>query len=166
MHTRREELILFPAIAECEATGGETVPFCCIEDPIARIEHEHESTSRVLAQMRQFTRDYTIPVQAGNTHRALFAALIELETDLHQHIHLENNILFPGRKTADSLKLSSGDYPEGPRCRSKSATRFLRRISVNNAIAALSSAVEDIQQNYLTLRHRLIRIWMIRGPCR
>ena len=40
------------------------------------------------------TRDYTIPVEACNAYRALFAALIELETDLHQHIHLENNVLF------------------------------------------------------------------------
>ena len=90
----REELILFPAIAELEADAGEMVPFCCIEHPIARMEHEHESAGRALVQMRQFTRDYTIPVEACNAYRALFAALIELETDLHQHIQLENNVLF------------------------------------------------------------------------
>jgi regulator of cell morphogenesis and NO signaling len=71
------------------------VPFCCIEHPIGRMEHEHESAGRALVQLRQFTHDYTIPVEACNTYRALFAALIELETDLHQHIHLENNFLFP-----------------------------------------------------------------------
>jgi iron-sulfur cluster repair protein YtfE (RIC family) len=41
------------------------------------------------------TLDYYIPDEACNTYRALFAALIELEGDLHQHIHLENNMLFP-----------------------------------------------------------------------
>ena len=49
--------------------------------------------------MRHLTRDYYIPEEACNTYRALFAALIELEADLHEHIHLENNILFP-RATA------------------------------------------------------------------
>ena len=93
-HMMREELILFPAIAELEVAGGEMMPFCCIEHPIARMEHEHESAGRALVQMRQFTRDYTIPVEACNAYRALFAALIELETDLHQHIQLENNVLF------------------------------------------------------------------------
>ena len=91
----REELILFPAIAELETAAGETVPFCCIERPIARMQHEHEGASRALAQMRQFTRDYMIPVETCNTYRALFAALMDLETDLHQHINLENNVLFP-----------------------------------------------------------------------
>ena len=48
-----------------------------------------------VAEMRQLTRDYAIPAEACNTYRALFAALVELESDLHRHIHLENNILFP-----------------------------------------------------------------------
>jgi len=59
------------------------------------MEYEHESAGRALAQMRHLTLDYYIPEEACNTYRALFAALIELEADLHQHIHLENNILFP-----------------------------------------------------------------------
>jgi hypothetical protein len=76
-------------------------------NPIARAEHEHESAGRVLAQMRHLTLDYYIPEEACNTHRALFAALIELEADLHQHIHLENNILFPRAAAAGSVDSSS-----------------------------------------------------------
>ena len=96
-HMMKEELILFPVIGKLEAAALEGVKASCgpIEHPIARMEYEHESAGRALLQMRHLTHDYTIPDEACNTYRALFAALIELEADLHQHIHLENNILFP-----------------------------------------------------------------------
>jgi regulator of cell morphogenesis and NO signaling len=93
-HLMKEEMILFPAITKLEAGSKSGAP-CSIEHPIARMEYEHESAGRALAQMRHLTLDYYIPDEACNTYRALFAALIELEADLHQHIHLENNILFP-----------------------------------------------------------------------
>ena len=93
-HLMKEEMILFPAIVKLEAGGNAGVP-CSIEHPIARMEYEHESAGRALAQMRHLTLDYYIPEEACNTYRALFAALIELEGDLREHIHLENNILFP-----------------------------------------------------------------------
>ena len=93
-HLMKEEMILFPAIIRIE-TGSSTGAPCSIEHPIARMEYEHESAGRALAQMRHLTLDYHIPDEACNTYRTLFAALIELEGDLHQHIHLENNILFP-----------------------------------------------------------------------
>jgi regulator of cell morphogenesis and NO signaling len=93
-HLMKEEMILFPAITKLEVGRSSGAP-CSIEHPIARMEYEHESAGRALAQMRHLTLDYYIPDEACNTYRALFAALIELEADLHQHIHLENNILFP-----------------------------------------------------------------------
>jgi regulator of cell morphogenesis and NO signaling len=93
-HLMKEEMILFPAIVRIETGSSAGVP-CSIEQPIARMEYEHESAGRALAQMRHLTLDYYISDEACNTYRALFAALIELEGDLHQHIHLENNILFP-----------------------------------------------------------------------
>jgi len=93
-HLMKEEMILFPAIMKLEA-GGNAGVSCSIEHPIARMEDEHESAGLALAQMRHLTLDYYIPDEACNTYRALFAALIELEGDLHEHIHLENNILFP-----------------------------------------------------------------------
>jgi len=93
-HLMKEEMILFPAIARLETGANAGAPFP-IEHPIARMEYEHESAGRALEQMRHLTFDFHIPDEACNTYRALFAALIELETDLHQHIHLENNILFP-----------------------------------------------------------------------
>jgi regulator of cell morphogenesis and NO signaling len=96
-HMMKEELILFPAIGKLEAASvaGVRAPMCSIEQPIARMEHEHEMAGRAIAEMRHLTGDYAIPQEACNAYRALFAALMKLETDLHRHIHLENNILFP-----------------------------------------------------------------------
>jgi regulator of cell morphogenesis and NO signaling len=57
--------------------------------------HEHDNAGSALEAMRASTGDYTLPADACNTYRALFTGLQEMEADLHQHIHLENNILFP-----------------------------------------------------------------------
>ncbi|MDP6479939.1 MAG: iron-sulfur cluster repair di-iron protein [Phycisphaerales bacterium] len=86
-HMMKEEQILFPMIQAGQgsfATG-----------PVSVMEHEHESAGNALRQMRSLTDDYTPRSDACNTWRALWAGLEQLEVDLHQHIHLENNILFP-----------------------------------------------------------------------
>ena len=59
------------------------------------MEHEHDSAGAALARMRQLTGDYAPPQDACNTYRAMLATLEEFEADMHQHIHKENNILFP-----------------------------------------------------------------------
>ena len=56
---------------------------------------EHEGAGELLARLRAVTHDYTVPEDACNTFRAVYASLAELEADLHVHIHKENNILFP-----------------------------------------------------------------------
>jgi regulator of cell morphogenesis and NO signaling len=56
---------------------------------------EHEDTGGDLAQLRALTYDYDPPAEACNTYRALFAGLADLEEDIHRHIHLENQVLFP-----------------------------------------------------------------------
>lgn len=86
MHMRKEELILFPAIRRSEGWIGQ---------PIAVMEDEHASAGRALAEMRRLTGGYAPPAHACATYRALYAGLEALEKDLHLHIHLENNILFP-----------------------------------------------------------------------
>jgi regulator of cell morphogenesis and NO signaling len=100
MHLRKEEMILFPAIAACEAsvTAGRPVPPTCfgtVANPIHMMEAEHESAGNALAKIRVITGDFALPEYACVTYRALMAGLGELEQDLHMHIHLENNILFP-----------------------------------------------------------------------
>lgn len=95
-HMLKEEQILFPAIRELEngeASDGTSGAF--IEGPIAVMEREHESAGQALRRMRQLTNDFTPPEDACNTWRAWLDGMGELERDLHQHIHKENNILFP-----------------------------------------------------------------------
>jgi len=100
MHIRKEEMILFPAIAayESAARSGEQLPptpFGTVANPIHMMEAEHESAGQALARIHEITRDFEIPEYACVTYRALMSGLDELERDLHMHIHLENNILFP-----------------------------------------------------------------------
>lgn len=95
-HLLKEEQILFPMIRQLEAS--DTVPsFHCgtVVNPISRMEFEHDGAGVALAQLRQLTDDFTPPEWACNTYRALFDALLTFEQDMHQHIHKENNVLFP-----------------------------------------------------------------------
>ena len=86
-HMMKEEQVLFPLIQQGQ--GART------GEPISVMEKEHEAVGGALKRMRELTDDYTVPAEACNTWRALWHGLEALEKDLHQHIHLENNILFP-----------------------------------------------------------------------
>jgi regulator of cell morphogenesis and NO signaling len=96
MHIRKEEMILFPAISSFEAAGrAPRTCFGTVANPIRMMEAEHEDAGSALAEIRSITSNYAIPDYACVTYRSLMAGLQELEQDLHLHIHLENNILFP-----------------------------------------------------------------------
>jgi regulator of cell morphogenesis and NO signaling len=69
------------------------------------MEFEHDNAGLILAQLRQLTDDYTPPEWACNTYRAMLDALMAFEQDMHQHIHKENNILFPRAITLEKSKL-------------------------------------------------------------
>jgi regulator of cell morphogenesis and NO signaling len=90
-HMAKEENILFPAILD-RAAGRWQGSF---DGPIGMMEHEHVLAGQALEALRRLTRDYAPPADACNTYRAMLDGLAELEHDLHQHIHEENNILFP-----------------------------------------------------------------------
>lgn len=95
-HLFKEEQILFPMIRQLEASN--TLPmFHCgtVGNPVRQMEFEHDNAGLILAELRKLTDDYTPPEWACNTYRALLAALLTFEQDMHQHIHKENNILFP-----------------------------------------------------------------------
>jgi regulator of cell morphogenesis and NO signaling len=99
-HLMKEEQILFPYIRRIEAFvhggGEEPVAHCgTIQNPIRQMEREHDDAGHALSRMRDLTSNYRLPEDACNTFRALYEGLQALETDLHEHIHLENNILFP-----------------------------------------------------------------------
>ena len=100
MHMMKEEMVLFPYIVRMEEAviQHEPVlppPFGSVQNPVAMMEQEHESAGAALRAMRQASSGYTPPVEACVSYQTLYNALLEFEADLHQHIHLENNILFP-----------------------------------------------------------------------
>ena len=86
-HMVKEERILFPMINQGQGAmaGG----------PVSVMQQEHDFAGAALKRLRELTNDYQVPPQACNTWRALWHGLAALEESLHQHIHLENNILFP-----------------------------------------------------------------------
>jgi regulator of cell morphogenesis and NO signaling len=95
-HLAKEEEILFPALRELERVG--CISHACfgtVRNPIRMMEHEHDNAGEMLARMRKLTEDYSVPEWGCNTYRAMVDGLRQLEADLHQHIHKENNILFP-----------------------------------------------------------------------
>ncbi len=99
-HQKKEELVLFPfikklVIAERDNTELPTVHFGTVENPIKMMEEEHEVAGEIMRKIAKLSNNYTPPEGACNTYRAFYAKLDEFEQDLHQHIHLENNILFP-----------------------------------------------------------------------
>lgn len=99
-HMEKEENILFPYIKEMmkakRSHSKLTTPsFGSIKNPIDMMEAEHESAGDSFKEIREITDDLSPPEGACNTYRTTFALLDEFENDLHRHIHLENNILFP-----------------------------------------------------------------------
>ncbi|GAB3558949.1 iron-sulfur cluster repair di-iron protein [Spirosoma fluminis] len=99
-HLHKEEIALFPFIKQSVAArrspeSMSDVQLLSLKAPIDCMEHEHDSAGVLLYQLKELTNNYIPPVDACNSHRLLLSKLAELETDLMQHIHLENNILFP-----------------------------------------------------------------------
>jgi len=99
-HLMKEEMILFPYVLRMEEAVLEKAPifpapFGTVQNPVRMMEHEHDSAGNALRGMREISRDYAVPPDACVSYQSLYKALAELEADLHRHIHLENNILFP-----------------------------------------------------------------------
>ncbi len=99
-HLAKEEMMLFPYITNLErnlATCGPSSFGCSgsVRNPIRVMMSEHDAAGEITAQIRQLSSDYTAPQGACPTYRGFYQALLEFEHDLHQHVHLENNILFP-----------------------------------------------------------------------
>jgi len=94
-HLMKEEMILFPLIRRM-ANGDLSAAHCGrVQNPIRVMLAEHDSAGDGLVELRRLTTGYVPPADACNTFRALYFELADMERDLHRHIHLENNILFP-----------------------------------------------------------------------
>lgn len=108
VHMKKEELILFPLIrkmvhawktpGDSQQSHGTTV-----QNPIRAMKQDHDQEGERFRQIAALSQQYTPPADTCNTYRVTYSLLQEFEEDLHQHIHLENNILFP---KAESLELS------------------------------------------------------------
>ena len=95
-HMPKEEEILFPAMKSIAAgSAGDAAINFGLSGPIAAMEHEHESAGTLIKQLRKLTHQYRAPADACTTFRACYMLLSQFDQDLMQHIHLENNILFP-----------------------------------------------------------------------
>ena len=99
-HLKKEEQVLFPFIKEllnADSNGEKAAKqhFGTVNNPIRMMEEEHENAGDIMKEIKKLSNNFTPPEGACNTFKALYAKLEEFEQDLHQHIHLENNILFP-----------------------------------------------------------------------
>ena len=97
---KKEEVILFPtiktiALASKNGASYNKPPFGSLQNPINVMEAEHDGAGDIIKGIKQLTNDFTPPEGACNTFIALYAKLEAYQNDLFQHIHIENNILFP-----------------------------------------------------------------------
>jgi len=109
-HLDKEEEVLFPYIEQLQIALrlGDPVPrapFGAVDKPIAMMEEEHEHAGEAMRRIRELTAGYTPPPGACTTYGVCLRELEEFERDLHEHVHLENNVLFPKARTLaqDSL---------------------------------------------------------------
>lgn len=99
-HMFKEEQVLFPYIVRLDEASSQNrlrpfAPFGTVNNPIRMMETEHETAGTILHELRATTSDYQVPPDGCISYETLYRSLADFEKDLYQHIHLENNILFP-----------------------------------------------------------------------
>ncbi|MBT7896967.1 MAG: iron-sulfur cluster repair di-iron protein [Flavobacteriales bacterium] len=111
-HLIKEEGTLFPHIinlAIAHRNGGKIqTPFGSVQNPIRMMEHEHDIAGNIFKKIEKLSNNFSPPAHACNTYKALYYHLKEFQSDLHIHIHLENNILFP--KAIELEKTNQTDH--------------------------------------------------------
>ena len=100
IHMLKEEQVLFPHLQNAEAAIRSSLPpppalFGSVANPIRRMLEEHDDAGELLKQIRALSRNFQVPGDGCASYQALYRGLEEFEKDLHTHVHLENNILFP-----------------------------------------------------------------------
>jgi regulator of cell morphogenesis and NO signaling len=121
-HMLKEEQVLFPYVAQMEEaiSEGRAVPppfFGAVRNPVRMMMAEHDTAGALLKELRGATGGYTPPSDACASYQTLYQALAAFEADLHEHIHLENNLLFPRavkmeETSAPELGRSAGEFSE------------------------------------------------------
>ena len=100
LHLMKEENVLFPYIVRMEEAVLQNdpvlpAPFGTVQNPVRMMMQEHDGAGEALRHIREASRNFSAPQDACISYQTLYQALAGFEADLHQHIHLENNILFP-----------------------------------------------------------------------
>lgn len=111
-HMLKEENVLFPYIVQMEEAALANVtlpppPFRTVQNPVRVMIAEHDIAGYILERIREASSDYAVPPDGCISYKTLYSALKALAVDLHQHIHLENNILFPRAVAMEGLSRSS-----------------------------------------------------------
>ncbi len=109
-HLMKEEQVLFPYMLALDA--GQTAPSCfgTVANPIRAMLAEHDLVGELLHRIRDLSRDFALPEGACGSYQSLFMGLADLEADLHRHIHLENNVLFPKALALEDAKAVAAKY--------------------------------------------------------
>lgn len=98
-HMVKEEQVLFPYVRDLALAGDRAArtpsPFGTVANPIRMMEREHQEIAEAMTLIRELTRGYATPRGASAAHAVAMAELDEFERDLHRHVHLENDVLFP-----------------------------------------------------------------------
>jgi regulator of cell morphogenesis and NO signaling len=106
-HMVKEEHVLFPYVRELAARGDDCgrvpSPFGTVENPIRMMEREHRDAAAALRAIRELTANYSVPADGCTTYSVCMAELERFEHDLHRHVHLENNVLFPRAVRLESV---------------------------------------------------------------
>lgn len=116
-HLFAEEKRLFPLVRRAESAGDAAL-YAEAARLVDELERDHESAGRKLAEMRDITGDYRLPQDACRTYADTFARLERLEADMHEHVHLENNVLFP------RVLAAAGIRTDGPTAAGGSGSAF------------------------------------------
>jgi regulator of cell morphogenesis and NO signaling len=113
-HLLKEEQVLFPYVRDlvehAEHPGVLRSPFGTVENPIRMMEREHREAADELRIIRELTNGYTVPDDGCTTYAVCLAELAQFERDLHRHVHLENNVLFPRAVALESRSSPDGAY--------------------------------------------------------
>jgi regulator of cell morphogenesis and NO signaling len=109
-HLLKEENVLFPYLTSLETATANHAPaprafFGTVQNPVRMMTLEHDAAGDLLKEMRAITNDYAVPAEACMSYQTLYQALAGLEADLHEHIHLENNLLFPKAMQAEQASV-------------------------------------------------------------
>lgn len=106
MHMAKEEQVLFPFVRKLAGSseGSSGVFGGSVDGPIRMMEAEHEEAGTAMRAIRALSSEFTPPDHACNSYNVLYRKLEEFETDLHRHVHLENNVLFPEAKRLQGVR--------------------------------------------------------------